>query len=79
MVSKLTVRQFFARFRDDEAYLTHVMEVRYGRRHVCRKCGRGSHVPSYVRPPALACAQCGDHVYPTAGTIFQDTRAPLQS
>lgn len=28
---------------------------------------------------AWACAACGDHVYPTAGTIFQDTRTPLQS
>ncbi|KAA8603134.1 transposase, partial [Salipiger aestuarii] len=26
-----------------------------------------------------ACAACGDHVYPTAGTIFQNTRTPLQS
>jgi len=28
---------------------------------------------------AFACAHCGDHVYPTAGTIFQDTRTPLVS
>ena len=28
---------------------------------------------------AWACSACGDHVYPTAGTIFEDTRTPLQS
>ena len=27
----------------------------------------------------VPCAHCGHHVYPCAGTIFQDTRAPLQS
>ena len=27
---------------------------------------------------AFACSACGDHVYPTAGTIFEDTRTPLQ-
>ncbi len=28
---------------------------------------------------AFACSHCGDHIYPTAGTVFQDTRTPLQS
>ena len=27
---------------------------------------------------AFSCAHCGDHVYPCAGTIFQDSRTPLQ-
>ena len=26
---------------------------------------------------AFSCAHCGDHIYPTAGTVFQDTRTPL--
>jgi hypothetical protein len=39
-IEKLTVRQFFARFPDDDACLNHVMEVRYGMRHVCRKRGK---------------------------------------
>ena len=38
-IEKLTVRQFFARFPDDDACLNHVMEVRHGLRHVCRACG----------------------------------------
>ena len=28
--------------------------------------------------PAYACAACGAHVHPCAGTIFQDTRTPPQ-
>lgn len=27
---------------------------------------------------AYACSNCGNHLYPTAGTIFEDTRTPLQ-
>ena len=27
---------------------------------------------------AFSCAHCGNHVYPTAGTIFQDSRTSLQ-
>ena len=39
MTTKLTVREFFERFPDDEACLNHIMDVRFGLRHVCRKCG----------------------------------------
>jgi transposase len=55
-LGRLTVGEFFARFPDDDACLSHIMEVRYGLRHICR----------------------GDHVYPGAGTIFQDSRTPLR-
>lgn len=36
MAEKLTVRDFFKRFPSDDACLEHVMEVRYGLRHVCQ-------------------------------------------
>lgn len=78
-VAKLTVRQFFARFPDDEACLNHIMEVRYGMRHTCRKCGTvDATFHKLEKRRAFSCASCGDHVYPTAGTVFEDTRTPLQ-
>jgi len=73
-----SVRDFFARFPDDEACLTHIMEVRFGMKHVCRKCGVDSTFHRMEKRRAFACAACGDHVYPTAGTVFEDTRTPLQ-
>ncbi len=76
---KLTVRQFFARFPDDDACLTHIMEVRYGLRHVCGKCGIEATFHKITGRRAYACAACGDHVYPGAGTIFEDSRTSLQS
>ena len=73
-----SVREFFKRFPDDEACLAHVFNVRFGQRHVCRACGVESTFHRMTDRRAWACAACGDHVYPTAGTIFQDTRTPLQ-
>ena len=78
-IEKLTVRQFFARFPDDQACLNHVMEVRHGLRHVCRKCGVDATFHKMTERRAYACSACGDHVYPCAGTIFQDSRTSLQS
>ena len=78
-IEKLTVRQFFARFPGDEACLNHIMEVRYGLRHVCEKCGKEATFHKITGRRAFACAACGDHVYPCAGTIFEDSRTSLQS
>jgi ribosomal protein L37AE/L43A len=77
-LGKLTVGEFFARFPDDDACLIHIMEVRYGQRHVCAACGVEGTFHKLANRRAFSCAHCGDHVYPTAGTIFQDTRTPLQ-
>ncbi len=79
MSEKLTVKQFFARFPDDDKCLEHVMDVRYGLRHTCEACGVDATFHKITGRKAYACAQCGDHVYPCAGTIFEDSRTSLQS
>lgn len=55
------------------------MEVRYGLRHTCAKCGVEATFHKITNRRAFACSACGDHVYPGAGTIFQDSRTSLQS
>jgi transposase len=77
-LGRLTVGEFFARFPDDDACLNHIMEVRYGVRHVCTACGIEGTFHKLAGRRAFSCAHCGHHVYPTAGTVFQDTRTPLQ-
>ena len=77
-VQPLSVREFFKRFPDDEACLAHIFRVRYGERHVCDKCGVNATFHRLANRRAWACANCGDNLYPTAGTVFQDTRTPLQ-
>lgn len=78
-VQSFSVRDFFAAFPNDDACLTRVMEVRYGLRHVCGKCGKEATFHKIEGRRAFACAACGNHVYPCAGTIFQDSRTPLQT
>ena len=79
MSAKMTVQEFFKRFPDDDACLDHVMEVRYGMRHVCSVCLVAATHHRIAARKCYACAQCGHHVYPCAGTIFQDSRTSLQS
>lgn len=77
-VQTFSVREFFARFPDDDACLEHIMTVRYGMRHPCDKCLNLSTFHRLANRPAYSCAHCGHHIYPCAGTIFQDSRTPLQ-
>lgn len=74
---KMTVRQFFARFPNDDACLQHIMEVRFGMRHDCQTCGVEATFHKLTNRKAYSCSQCGAHLYPCAGTIFQDSRTPL--
>jgi transposase len=76
-----SVREFFARFPSEEACLDHIMSVRYGgTRFDCPSCGvADSSFHKLANRRAYSCASCGHHVYPTAGTILQDTRTPLVS
>ncbi|MCI0467278.1 MAG: IS1595 family transposase, partial [Beijerinckiaceae bacterium] len=78
-VQPFSVREFFAEFQNDDACLARVMEVRYGLRHVCGKCGIEATFHKLTGRRAYSCAACGYHVYPCAGTIFQDSRTPLQT
>jgi transposase-like protein len=77
-VVPFSVREFFARFPSDDACLEHIMSVRHGLRHVCQHCGTESTFHKLAERPAYSCAHCGAHVHPCAGTVFQDTRTPLQ-
>lgn len=79
MAAKITVQEFFARFPTDDACLEHVMTVRFGLRHTCAACGVEASFHRLAKRHAYACARCGHHVHPCAGTIFQDSRTSLQS
>lgn len=79
MSAKLTVRQFFERFPTDDACLEHVMEVRYGLRHECGNCHHEATFHKLANRKAYCCSRCGAHIYPCAGTIFQDSRTSLQT
>jgi transposase len=77
---EFSVREFFARFPNDDACLAHIMEVRFGgTRFECAPCGKESTHHKLAARRTYVCAACGHHVNPTANTILHDTRTPLVS
>ena len=80
LTRKLSVRDFFRRFPNEETCLEHVMDVRFGLRHDCRMCGVvNATFHRLENRKAYCCAHCGGHVYPCAGTIFEKSRTSLQN
>src|SRR3954468_18291121 len=78
LTRKLTVREFFKRFPDEDACLEHIMTVRFGHRHTCGACGVvDATFHRLENRKAYACAHRGDNLYPCAGTIFEKSRTPL--
>lgn len=53
------------------------MRTRYGERHVCAKCEREARYYRVKKRRSYECEFCGNQVYPTAGTPFENTRTPL--
>ena len=76
---EFSIRDFFARFPDDDACLEHLMGQRYGLKSFCPSCGVETTFHRMTERKAYSGAACGHHVYPQAGTIFQDSRTPLQT
>lgn len=73
-----TLKQFLARFEDDDTCLDHLMETRYGKRHTCAKCGKLANFHRVKSRRCYECDFCGYQVYPTAGTPFENTRTSLK-
>ncbi|MGE0650507.1 MAG: IS1595 family transposase [Alphaproteobacteria bacterium] len=78
MAKAMTISQFFKRFPDDDACLDHLMNVRYGMKWDCPKCGKATNWSRIRKEPAYQCQWCGHHIHPMAGTPFQSTRTSLQ-
>lgn len=74
----LTVRQFFQQFPDDEACLEHLFNIRFGQGYVCPRCERDAKWYRIKAERAYSCAWCGNHIHPTVGTPFEQTRTSLQ-
>lgn len=73
-----TITEFFEQFPNDNACLEHIMQVRFGKEHECRKCGRVAKFYKVSSQRAYACQFCGNHFYPCVGTPFEDSRTPLR-
>lgn len=74
----MTIKQFNARFPDDDACLDHLMKVRYGTKFHCSSCGAEAKYHRVKGRRCYECEFCGYQVYPTAGTPFARTRTSLR-
>lgn len=76
-----SVREFFARFPDEQACLEHIMSVRFGGTKLdCPSCGTvGAQFHKLRERRVYACPECRFQIAPTANTILHDTRTPLVS
>jgi transposase len=73
-----TIRDLFKKFPNDEACLEHIFNVRFGQNHTCPKCEREAKWYPIKSERAYSCQWCGHHIHPTVGTLFENTRTPLQ-
>jgi len=76
---RYTRQQFDREFPTDDACLEQIKEQRFpGGVTVCAKCeGPRKHYRVAGRT-AYACATCGNHIYPLAGTIFEKSTTSLR-
>lgn len=78
-MTKYTFKAFQAEYPDDAACLAKVMEMQYGGTTItCPACGVvGAKFHAMSKRRAYACQECGHHIYPCAGTIFEKSRTNL--
>ncbi len=73
-----TIQQFFKKFPNDDACLTHLFNVRFAKNHECPKCKRETTWHLLKSERAFSCGNCGNHIHPCVGTIFEDSKTSLQ-
>lgn len=78
-MQKFTVRDFNREFPDEDACLDSIRDIIYPDGITCRKCGEVTKHHRLSNRKAYSCDQCGTHVYPLAGTIFEKSSTPLKS
>lgn len=76
---KYTFKDFQAEYPDDAACLAKIMEAQRGGTTIaCPACGvAGAKFHAMTKRRAYACQECGHHIYPCAGTIFEKSRTNL--
>lgn len=76
-MQKYTIKQFMEEFPDDNACLEWLKNYRYPNGIYCKNCGKITKHHLMQSRRSFSCQECGNHVHPTAGTIFHKSRTPL--
>jgi transposase-like protein len=82
-MERYTIRQFNKDFPDADACLDYIVSGIYPEWAEglirCRKCEHLTRHHRITNRKAYVCQDCGTHVYPLAGTIFEKSSTPLDS
>lgn len=76
-MKKYTIKDFQRDFPDDEACLEWLKNYRWPNGIFCKNCGKITSHHLMKTRKSFSCQECGNHVHPTAGTIFHKSRTPL--
>lgn len=76
-MQKYTLRDFLRDFPDDNACLRYLVAHRWPRGIYCKRCRRVTNHHLMHTRRSLSCQDCGNHVHPTADTIFHKSTTPL--
>ncbi len=76
-MKKYTIRDFNKDFPTDEACLEWLVNYLCPSGINCKNCGRVTKHYRVKSRPSYSCANCGNHIHPTAGTIFHKSATPL--
>lgn len=76
---KFTINQFRKEYPNDDVCLDVIFKLRYAKIPCCPQCSQAT---EFKRIAGRRCYQCGDkdcqyQLYPTAGTVFENTRTSL--
>ena len=81
--SLYSLNEFLREFPDDETCLEYLWRERHSADGIhadCPKCERSREFKRYAtaqRRQSWTCTDCGHHIHPTAGTIFEKSSRPL--
>ncbi len=73
-MKKYSTKDFDRDFPTDDACLEWLKNNRWSNGIYCEKCEKITNHYRIHGRPCYSCEFCGNHIYPMAGTIFEDTR-----
>jgi transposase len=77
-MNKYTISNFNKDFPNDDACLEWLKDYLYPDGIFCKYCSEVTKHHRVSNRPCYACDNCGNHVYPMAGTIFEKSTTPLK-
>lgn len=79
MTTRYSIKDFEAQFPTEESCLEFLYQARWPKGVSCKKCNKATKHYRVKSRKSYECEFCGNHVHPTAGTIFHKSRTPLKS